>query len=849
MAFPIVLGVHLLPATGEFVYDTIPYFGFQRGASGFNNGTNMNTLSDPTGGYTDYRASMDQLQAQHPECVTVSLVVAWFFNSLDCTQCNIYPSTNFILGEFLKLAGGPEVPPPTGNWVQDHWQCSSLTEQSFPGLIPLPALPGTDQFVYGGTPADQSVVRCIQDLKSRGFKVAFYPFLLGTGSGYPWRGDITYPGADISQAATNAVADFMGPAQVSDFTPNSTNLTVAYSGNVFDWTYRRMILHYANLCTVAGGVSLFVIGSELRSMEILRGPNWTPAGQTDGSGNAIWDYPFVAALQQLAADVRTTFDNLGCNKNTTTFENLITYSADWSSWMGWQPSGGDGQWPHLDSLWADSNIDFVSFDNYLPLTDWTTSVYPLGGLDAAEWQTPVYTGSWPPPSNQLSGLGLSGPPSIYSMPYVKGQIESGQYFNWYYLSGASGAHGQYGPDPLGSGLQVTVPTGDRGAQSRNAYSANQQILAPKQLRWWWNNPHYAVYANAEGAWVPQGPQTEWVPNSKSIITLEYGVPAVDKGTNQPNVFYDPKSVESATPFWSIWVPAPNLGYVPLRDDTIQAVGLEAIYEYWNVDGNNITVGGLPMLNWNFCCAWNWDARPFPTWPINSSAWGDTEDWQQGDWVNGLRVNTPPPAPTPPPTPPAFETFPTLAALGWSVHIKPRFSTLTAEHVSGREVRGLAYANPYFDIELTYEVLRLASASAELQEIAGFFEAMSGADTPFWFAPPSLSGVTGQAIGTGDGSTTVFPLQASIGPWTGPVNGTSGVSAVYLNGVSQASAWSVSAGYAPAITFTTAPSAGVTITADFGALWLCRFADDVQDFEEFMVQLFELRTLRLMTVRP
>ena len=97
--------------------------------------------------------------------------------------------------------------------------------------------------------------------------------------------------------------------------------------------------------------------------------------------------------------------------------------------------------------------------------------------------------------------------------------------------------------------------------------------------------------------------------------LEYGFAACDKSTNQPNVFFDPKSTESFTAYWSIWDPANELGYVPRRDDTIQAMALEAVYEYWNVDGNNETVGGLPMLNWDFCCAWNWDARPFPTFPI------------------------------------------------------------------------------------------------------------------------------------------------------------------------------------------------------------------------------------------
>ncbi len=97
-----------------------------------------------------------------------------------------------------------------------NWKVSGLTEQDFPGLIPLPALPGSTNFVYGGTPSDPSVVRCIRDLKSRGFKVVFYPFLLGTSAGFPWRGRITSPG-DLSQTATNDVATFMGSADGQRF--------------------------------------------------------------------------------------------------------------------------------------------------------------------------------------------------------------------------------------------------------------------------------------------------------------------------------------------------------------------------------------------------------------------------------------------------------------------------------------------------------------------------------------------------------------------------------------------------------------------------------------------------------
>ena len=30
---------------------------------------------------------------------------------------------------------------------------------------------------------------------------------------------------------------------------------------------------------------------------------------------------------------------------------------------------------------------------------------------------------------------MSGPPTIYSMPYLKANIEGGQYFNWFYNDG------------------------------------------------------------------------------------------------------------------------------------------------------------------------------------------------------------------------------------------------------------------------------------------------------------------------------------------------------------------------------------------------------------------------------
>ncbi len=367
-------GVHLLPSTGEFTYDTIAHQGQRLGGAMLG----VNTFSGEGGSYTDYSVAIDQLQAAHPECTTVSVVCAWFGNNETVDYCQIYPSTAYIGGSFEQLSGG--------SWVADQWMVSSLTQASS-GLIPIPE--SGDSFIYGGTPSDPSIVRCIRDLKARGFRVIFYPFILMTAPGLPWRGRISYFQPDVSSAATAAVEAFLGSAAAGDFTPDPVNLTVAYSGSATDYTYRRMILHYAWLCTVAGGVELFMLGSELRGLETIRGPGWTKAGTTDGSGYAIWDYPFVAGLQALANDVRSIFDSQSLTKNPTTLKNLIAYSADWSDWMGFQHPGENGQWPHLDQLFAEDNIDLVSFDNYLPLSDWTNSraasTSPTGTRRRRDW--------------------------------------------------------------------------------------------------------------------------------------------------------------------------------------------------------------------------------------------------------------------------------------------------------------------------------------------------------------------------------------------------------------------------------------------------------------------------------
>src|SRR5262249_8338096 len=84
-------------------------------------------------------------------------------------------------------------------------------------------------------------------------------------------------------------------------------------------------------------------------------------------------------------------------------------------------------------------------------------------------------------------------------------------------------------------------------------------------------------------------------------------------TNQPNVFYDPTSTQSAFPYFS-------KGRV---DFMAQRVGHVATQVQW---------AGSPMVQQMFI--WTWDARPFPYWPDLTAIWNDGGDWQTGHWVEG-----------------------------------------------------------------------------------------------------------------------------------------------------------------------------------------------------------------------
>lgn len=275
---------------------------------------------------TDWQASIDELQALCPNLERVALVVSWFGMDLRAGHCRILPGVE--VGERRDES--------------DPWSVAGIDRG---GAYLVSQRDGGP--AYGGTPSDASVRAAIADLKARGLKVCLYPFVMmdippGNGladpyggeeqAAYPWRGRITCDPAP-------------GQAGTADKTAAARSQVEAFSGGAEG--YRRMVLHYAELATDAGGVDGFIIGSELRGLTQLR-------DEADR-------FPFVEELVDLAADVRT---RMGAATE-------ITYGADWSEYFGYHPQDGSGDvFFHLDPLWASPDIDAVGIDNYMPLSDW-----------------------------------------------------------------------------------------------------------------------------------------------------------------------------------------------------------------------------------------------------------------------------------------------------------------------------------------------------------------------------------------------------------------------------------------------------------------------------------------------
>ena len=546
-----VRAITLIPGAGEFVYE--PAEVLRDIGLGASAPENVHTRQ----GGSDWDVAIDQLEATLPNASTVSLIVSWFGTDLRCGTCQLLPGVETADKATTPLS----------------WQVAGAVRTTAHVVSQDMGRPA-----YGGTPNDASVVAAIKDLTARGIKVMFTPFILmdipagntlsnpQTGlpgqPTYPWRGRISVdpaPGVagtpDKTAVAATQVSSFVGTAQPVDFT--IVGESVVYSGTP-EWTLRRMVLHYAHLCKAAGGVDAFVIGSEMRALTQVR--------------QSASSYPFVTALVQLAADVKSV---LGA-------ATKVTYAADWSEYFGHHPQDGSGDvYFHLDPLWSSADIDAVAIDVYWPLADWREGDDHLDSV--------------------------AGTRSIYDLDYLKANVTAGEGYDWYYASQT-----------------------DRDSQVRTPITdglGKPWVFRFKDIRSWWQNAHFDRPAGAEAA-----TPTAWQAQSKPIWFSGIGCPAINKGANQPNVFVDPKSSESNVPYAS---DGGRDDLIQRRYLQAIMNVLDPAAEDFDPAANPLSnqFAGR-MVDSERVHLYTWDARPYPAFPANDEAWGDAPNWQLGHWLPG-----------------------------------------------------------------------------------------------------------------------------------------------------------------------------------------------------------------------
>lgn len=422
--------------------------------------------------------------------------------------------------------------------------------------------------VYGGTPDDASLIGAIRELKARGFTVSLYPFILmdvPPGSSLP----DPYGGAE--QAA------FPWRGRITCHPAAGQAGTVDKISTAGDQVADFFGAATAGDFAASGDTVSYSGPAEWRfNRFILHHAALAKIAGADGFligsemvglttiRDTVDHYPAVDALCDLAAEVRTMVGP----------DVRLSYAADWSEYSGHRPADGSGDvFFHLDPLWSHPTIDAVAIDWYVPLADWRDGTGPAD-----------------------AGLSRTG----HDLSYLSANAEGGEGYDWYYASDA---------DRL---TQTRTPISDTA-------HGEDWVFRFKDIRGWWANAHH----NRSGG-VRSATPTGWVPQSKPVWLTETGCPAVDKGANQPNVFVDPKSAESALPYFSTGT----------RDDLIQRRYLEAMIGHWAADDTVSAVYGGPMIDPADIHVWTWDARPFPDFPARGDVWGDGGNWRLGHWLTG-----------------------------------------------------------------------------------------------------------------------------------------------------------------------------------------------------------------------
>lgn len=205
-------------------------------------------------------------------------------------------------------------------------------------------------------------------------------------------------------------------------------------------------------------------------------------------------------------------------------------------------------------------------------------------------------------------------------------------------------------------------------------------------------------------------------------------------------------------------------------------------------------------------------------------------------------------------------------LAWNIEKTPVESTTVQTTVTGRRAAIANYASPLWHWKCQFTVLRdimalgvnvsrgtAGTKYTGYQEVLAFLLARRGKHEPFFWTDPTDGTVTTQTIyTTTPAGVTDYQMVRTVGSgsytFTEPVRGINATAThtIYVN-ASPVSAVTLNNPRDGWIHFTTAPTTGATITADFSYYHLVALSKDGTTFRTFAKDFWEVVDFELDTV--
>lgn len=194
-------------------------------------------------------------------------------------------------------------------------------------------------------------------------------------------------------------------------------------------------------------------------------------------------------------------------------------------------------------------------------------------------------------------------------------------------------------------------------------------------------------------------------------------------------------------------------------------------------------------------------------------------------------------------------FPELPGLDWDLTKTPMFNTKIMQSVNGRELRASYQAVPKYQISMSFAFLRESKGRKELQQLEGFFLERRGSFDSFLFKMPEDNEF--QCTFIGDGVQTSFQLYKQINTTQIPLQHTQAEQSedplMWSENASKLmwsdpdnQMWLLQFGITTngLLQMPIPLAAGESITITGTYYYRCRFADDEQQYTNFMSKLWK-----------